>query len=231
MVVGRYIAERAAVHVRNSSETIAKAVTLSPRIAKGTVRVVPHPLPSSRLPRSLLAARAGASHADDASRTPTRRRYAPARSGRHRCSHGLTCTAVRLLRVRCIRQPLRSRRRRRTARAASSSCDCARPRRSAPWERRENGGCRARWTRRSLPTVLVRSAPTATIIRLGTLPPGPPWPPPRLSGRHRIGWAMQRVAIHPSDTATAQRVKHAPTVVRGAPLVGPLRCWRLSDFS
>ena len=60
VVVGRYIAERAAVHVRNSSET-AKAVTLSPRIAKGTVRVVRHPLPSARLPRSLLAARAGAS--------------------------------------------------------------------------------------------------------------------------------------------------------------------------
>jgi hypothetical protein len=62
-------------------------------------------------------------------------------------------------------------------------------------------------------------------------PPGPPGPPPRLSGRHRIGWAMQRVAIHPSDMATAQRVKHAPTVVRGAPLVFPLHCWRLSDFS
>ena len=50
VVVGRYIAERSAVHVRNSSET-AKAVTLSPRIAKGTVRVVRHPLPSARLPR------------------------------------------------------------------------------------------------------------------------------------------------------------------------------------
>ena len=121
------------------------------------------------------------------SRTHARLRYAPARSGRRRCSHGLTCTAMRRLRVRCIPQPLRSQRRRRTARAASSSCGCARSRRSARWERRESGGCRARWTRRSLPTVWVRSAPTATIIRLGALPPGPP--PARFSqwsASHRL---------------------------------------------
>ena len=228
VVVGRYIAERSAVHVRNSSET-AKAVTLSPRIAKGTVRVVRHPLPSARLPRSLLAARAGASQL---TRRPRARIHACGTLQRalagagvlmdlraQRCG-GCGCDAFR---SRCAANAAGGRHEQRVQAAAARGHADPHPGNAAKTGDAVHTG-RVEVCQR-YGSALHRQRQSSGSVRS-----------PRghrrrvsVSGRHRIGCAVQTVAIHPvlqgygakSHARTDCSCENsAPTAIVGI-LVGP----------
>ena len=268
VVVGRYIAERSAVHVRNSSET-AKAVTLSPRIAKGTVRVVRHALPSARLPRceycstlsrSLPSARPAVStvvpspapFCPPASLTPrsTRRRipahtppsrmharlrYAPARSGgagvlmdlrAQRCG-GCGCDAFR---SRCAANAAGGRHEQRVQAAAARGHADPHPGNAAKAGDAVHAG-RVEVCQR-YGSALHRQRQSSGSVRS-----------PRghrrrvsVSGRHRIGCAVQTVAIHPVVVGCGAKShartgcsceSSAPTAIVGI-LVGPTAACQIS---